>query len=86
LLLELHVEMAKDFGISQQDKINLDSKKAQYKSKLENDRKNMESKLAKKRLAEEEERKDVAKNQKIVAEQSTRMMDCFEQMLKMYQR
>ncbi len=68
LLLELYLEMAKDFGLSRQDKI------FQHLRMI----KKHESKLAKKRLAEEEEQKEAAKNQKIVAEQSTHMADCFE--------
>jgi hypothetical protein len=56
----------------------LDDKKADQKSKYERDHKNCEDMLARKQAQEEEERLEVAKNRKIVVEQSIWMADCFE--------
>jgi hypothetical protein len=78
LLLELHIDYSKDFGIGSQGVAFLEEKKADQKSKYERDQKNREDMLAKKRALEEEERLEAAKNRKIVAEQSIRMADCFE--------
>jgi hypothetical protein len=49
LLLELHIDYSKDFGIGSQGVAFLEEKKADQKSKYERDQKNCEDILAKKR-------------------------------------
>jgi hypothetical protein len=82
LLLELHIDSSKHFGVGFQGVALLEEKKANQKSKYERDQKNCEDMLAKKRALEEEERLEAAKNRKIVAELSIWMADCFEKIAK----
>jgi hypothetical protein len=82
MLLASHLNHLKAFGNSKQDASWLEKQKIKAKSKFELDQKNREDKIARKRAVEEHERMEAAKNRKVVAEASDRLVSCFEAVAK----
>jgi hypothetical protein len=78
-LLKLHLDYNKAFGGNmKQDVTWLNSQKALVKSKFENDQKNCEDEIARKRAVEEEERVEAAKTRQLMADNSSKLVECLE--------
>jgi hypothetical protein len=78
-LLKLHLDYNTVFGGNMKQDVNwLSSQRSVIKSKFENDQKNREHEIARKRAAEEEERVEAAKTRKLMADNSSKLVECLE--------
>jgi hypothetical protein len=80
MLLHLHLKYMRDFSNGKQNASWLEGKAVEHRGKFDSDQKNRETELARKRAVEEQERVDAAKNRKIVAESSIKLVECMERM------
>ncbi len=78
-LLKLHLDYNKAFGgNTKQDATRLNSQKVVVRRKYETDQKNCKDEIARKRAVEEAERVEAAKNCKLMAENSSKFVQCLE--------
>jgi hypothetical protein len=77
MLLHLHLNYMRDFSNSAQ---NASWKAVEHRGEFNTDQKNRENELAWKRAVEEEEHLEAAKNRKMVAESSIKLVACMERM------
>ncbi len=78
-LLNLHLEYDKAFGgNTKQDATWLNLQKVVARSKFETDQKNREDEIARKRAIKEAERVEVAKNRKLMTDNSSKLVQCLE--------
>jgi dipeptidase len=75
LLLALHLQHLAPFAAGEQSLDWMQEKGLEAKTKFECDQKNREAEIKRKRMKEEEEQDKAARNQKAVAESSTKLTD-----------
>jgi hypothetical protein len=80
MLLHLHLKYMWDFSNGKQNVSWLEGKAAEHRGEFDSDQKNCETELAQKHAVKEQEHVDAAKNRKIVAESSVKLVECMEMM------
>ncbi len=78
MLLHLHLKYMRDFSNGAHYASWLEGKAVEHRGEFDSDQNNRENELARKRVVEEEENLEAAKNQKMVAESSIKLVVCVE--------